>query len=212
MSTTNAVSLVKKRSRPRALVPSGKSGAHDAFSAFLTELDPRGNSEHSEAVQRALACSRDRRFREFLERLHQRRYQRYSLAAIAKSCDLSLGEFLQFWYDAQVKRVIAIACSAAPRIVSDMAEDALSTHESCERCDGLGWAEVAAWIPFGMVPGYRGRLSDHSEAPAVRACPACGGSGKIRKPGDQHSRERLLEIAGLTGKHADVQVVAIQLR
>ena len=208
MSTPNAVSLVKERNRPRALAPSREHGAHDPYNAFLTTLDPRGESQQSKAVQWALACSRDPRFQEFLRRLHQPRYQRYSLAAVAKSCDLILGEFLQFWHDALVESAIAIACSSAPAIVSDMAEDALSSHKSCERCDGLGWVESPAGVSPEMVPGYLGRLSDHLEAPAVRTCPACRGSAKIRKPGDQHAREKLLELAGLTGKRAPVQVVA----
>jgi hypothetical protein len=194
-----------KVNRGRALT-SGRG--LDAFNAFLAELDPRGDSERSSAVCLALACSRDRRFQEFLRRLDQPRYQRYSLAAIAKSCDLSLGEFLQFWNDAQVERAIAIARSAGPGIVSDMTQDALSSYKSCERCDGLGWVEVPAWAPAEMVPGYLGPLSDHPEAPAVRTCPACGGSRKIRKPGDRHAREKVLEIAGPIGMPASVQVVA----
>jgi hypothetical protein len=199
---------VKKNTAGLLVRPGRHRAPDDTFNAFLAELGPRGESEHSAAVCLALACSPDRRFQEFLKRLGQPRYQRYSLVAIARSCDIVFGEFLQFWNDAQVESAIRFAQGAAPGIVSDMAEDALSTYASCERCDGLGWVETPAWAPPEMVPGYLGRLSDHPEAPHVRTCPACGGSGKVRKPGDRHAREKLLEIAALTSERAPVQVVA----
>ncbi len=33
----------------------------------------------------------------------------------------------------------------------------------CERCDGLGWVEIAAWIPPELVRGYL-RYYDHGRA------------------------------------------------
>jgi hypothetical protein len=189
------------------------SGRHPAprelFDAFLAALDPRGESEHSVAIQFALACSPDPRFLEFLERLYQPRYQRWSLAAIAKSCDISLGEFVSFWRNAQVERAIAIVHRASPAVAHSIVSNALGREVPCERCDGLGWVDIvgiAARVPSELIPGYLGRVAGHPVD--HRQCPKCDGSGKMREPGDPHACDRVLEIAGLIGKrHAVQQVV-----
>ena len=31
----------------------------------------------------------------------------------------------------------------------------------------------------------------------IRDCPVCDGSGKSRKPGDAHARDRILEMSGI---------------
>jgi hypothetical protein len=54
------------------MLASGRySAPDDAFNAFLTFLDPRGESPTSKLFRFALAVSPDRRFREFLGRLYQ---------------------------------------------------------------------------------------------------------------------------------------------
>jgi hypothetical protein len=68
----------------------------DALNSFLSALDPRGDSERSQGLRLALASSPDLWFGEFLERLYRPRYERHSLAAIARSSTSPLGEFLQF--------------------------------------------------------------------------------------------------------------------
>src|SRR5260370_13988014 len=101
--TANA--LVKQKNNTRGLmVRRGRAAHDDACNGFLNELDLRGNSERSAAVRFALACSDDLRFREFLDRLGCPRYMQYSLAAIARTCDIRLQEFVDFWQKAQIER------------------------------------------------------------------------------------------------------------
>jgi hypothetical protein len=59
-------------------------------------------------------------------------------------------------------------------------------------------------LPPDCVPGYLGRLSDQPGARQRRVCPACEGKGSIRKPGDPHARDLVLEMTGMTGKRRDV--------
>lgn len=180
----------------------------ELLDAFLTALDPRGESEHSHAVQFALACSPDPRFPEFLERLYQPRYRRWSLGAIARSCDLTLGEFVSFWRNAQVERAIATFCRASPAVAYAIVSNALGREVLCDRCDGLGWVEIvgiAARLPPELIRGYLGKLRGHPMA--RRTCPKCDGSGKMREPGNPHACDKVLEIAGLIGKNrAGVQI------
>lgn len=185
------------RNNVRALA-SRKNGSDIGLDLFLSRLDPRGDSELSQAVRLALAASGDSRFGEFLKRLYRSRYARSSVGAIARSCDLTLGDFLEFWGDAQVDHAIYRACVAAPAIVRDVVQNALSAEVVCRHCDGLRKVDVDAAIPPEFVPGYLGRLGDHSGR-VFRVCPMCGGKGTVTQPGNEHARDRLLEIAGLIG-------------
>jgi hypothetical protein len=184
---------------------SRKNGSDIGLDLFLCRLDPRGGSELSQAVRLAFAASPDHRFGEFLARLDRPRYAGWSLGAIAKSCDLTLGDFLVFWRNAQVDQAIYLACVASPGIVRDMVQDALSGEVVCGRCDGFGRVEIDAAIPPELVPGYLGRLGGNCDR-VFRVCPACGGKGTVRGSGNEHARDRLLEIAGLIGKRASVVV------
>jgi len=207
VNATNSQAIVKQTAT-RELAPRHREGRNHALNAFLIALDPRGESEHSNAVRIALACSRDPRFREFPERLYQPRYQRWSLAAIASSCDISLGEFVAFWRNAQVERAIAIFHRASPAVADAIVSNALGRKALCDRCDGLGWVDIvgiAARVPPELIPGYMGHVPSH---PPRRTCPKCDGSGMMREPGNPHACDTVLEIAGLIGKrHAVQQVV-----
>jgi len=199
---------VGRRIATRELCSARRDWHQLALNAFLTALDPRGESKESKAIRFSLACSRDIRFPEFLERLYQPRYRRWSLAAIVKSCDISLGEFLAFWQNAQVERAIAIAYRAAPAVVAAKVSAALGREVVCNRCDGLGWVEIvgiAALAPPDMIPGYLGRVPGHSAA--RRTCPKCDGSGKMREPPNLRACEKVLEIAGLIGRRSAVRQV-----
>ena len=199
MTVVNTQALAKRKPT-RSFESSRRNARDDAFNDFLLALDPPGDSENSKSVRFALATSPDRRFREFLKRLFQPRYQRWSLGAIAKSCDLSFGEFFEFWQRAQVERAIASMCHAAPSVAQGLVEAALPREVACERCEGLGSIPVEAWIPPELVLGYLGRLSDDPAAPPARTCPFCNGAGKVVKPGDIPAAKTVLEIASLTGK------------
>lgn len=73
----------------------------------------------------------------------------------------------------------------------------MSKKIACERCDGLGWISAPNGLPDD-TPGYRSIQSGDDEL-WIRDCPNCE-KGKIRKPGDAHARDRVLEMGGLVNK------------
>jgi hypothetical protein len=178
-TATRCKAVVKIAGEARSPVPL-RSAVDTGFDDYLTKLSPRGDSEDSKAFRFALAISPDRRFQKFLNCLDTRRYARWSLAAIARECDLTYGEFHAFWKTAQLDRTVTKAINAGPGLVDDLAKDARSVELNCHECDGAG-----------KVGGADGKL---------HVCRGCGGRGKIRQIGDRHARKMLLEIAGLTGK------------
>ena len=173
-----------------------------AFEAFLHALDPRGDSKPSKLFRFALAKSRDQRFRTFVERLYRPRYQRWSLAAIARSCDLTLADFMAFWQRAQIDQAVAILTYAAPDVAAGLVKAALPREEVCGRCEGLGWLYVEAWVPPELVPGYLGPIAGDPEYRAARTCPFCEGTGKVVRPGDVKAAGKVLAIAGLVEERA----------
>jgi hypothetical protein len=186
----------------RARAPAHRNAVAAALNSFLTSLDPRGDTENSKILRLALACSSDPRFREFLERLYQQRYGRWSLAAIATSCDLTLGEFRQFWQKALVDRVVEIARLRSLGIVEDLADRAMSNEVECERCNGRGWVVEDRGLLAEELPGYLRHLPDGRP---IRTCANCAGSGKIPKLDSAWAAKMVLEIAGHTRRRA-VQV------
>lgn len=197
--------LMKERKSPRGLVPTALYGRYDEpYNQYLTELDPRGTSPQGEAVRFALAAARDLRFREFLARLSMPQYMRYSLAALAKSCDISLPEWAEFWQKASTQRALAQVQIALPALTADMLGDARTTAEVCSRCDGLGWIRCEFGLP-DETPG----LDALDEQSMRRTCPDCDGKGKRPKPGDTDSRKLLLEMVGVTGKRGGGPAVQI---
>jgi hypothetical protein len=214
MGTT---ALVKVRDSTRAHVPSRRCAAQDKdYNAYLDGLDPRGESEDSRAIRLALASSPDPRFREFVTRLNTYRYSRSRLATVAKSVDISLAEFNRWGQHAAYQRALAEAQQAAPRIIRYLAAKALPHEEGCDRCDGLKWVPVDPDIDPAFVPGgvrvmtvlvpVEGKKKLQPVERNVRACPACGGTGLKVKPGDLDAAKLVVEIAGLTGKKASVQI------
>ncbi len=184
--------LILEKDKVRGMVPSPRYGKTDTvYGAYLTELNPRGNKD----LQLALASSADPRFREFLDRLMSLRYKRMALATIAKGCGIDLAEFNKWWNQASTQQVIAIAQSKSLDITRDMAEDARTVDAVCERCDGLAFIPAQSGLPL-ETPGYRPMTGPEGEVLWVRSCPVCQ-NGKIRKPGDPHARDRVLEIGGL---------------
>jgi hypothetical protein len=160
--------------------PKRHRAPNEALNTYLTELDPLGNSDRSKAFRLALASSSDGRFVQFLDRLGQPGYHRYSLAAVARTCDLSLPEFHELWYRAQIQRALSRAVDAMPEIIEDIAYNAISKDVSCNRCDGLGRIDL--------------------ERQKRRVCPACKGKGSVRKPGDAHAIDTLIQVAGFGKK------------
>ena len=192
----------------RGLVPTSSFGRQDqAYNAFLDEMAPHSRPE----VQFALAATSDTRFVTFLERLGQPVCKRVpSLAAVAKECGISLQEFNDWWQRSASQAAIAKAKLKSMEIMADMATDALSSLTSCERCDGIGFVGADAGLANDPPPGYRILRTDErrtkdeegnptiEEVPVwVRTCPGCDGARKVRKIGDEFSREKTLEAAGL---------------
>lgn len=200
------VKLVKEagkgeRESGRGLVPAASHGRFDEpYNSYLGELKPRDNTE----FQFACASSTDIRFRMFLEHLSEPRYRRYSLATIAKKCDISLPQFHEFWQSAQKNIALARAQGALPALYSDLIEDAKTRSVPCVRCDG-----------FGFIPDGSSESSnlEQTNVPAgvpgkIRTCPQCKGVGTQREPGNQHARDKILETTGMVkrGGGAAVQI------
>jgi hypothetical protein len=190
--------------KERGIVPGRSNGIQDrVYGAYLSSLDPRAN----DAVQLALAASNDVRFKEFLERINMPRYRRVSLQTIAKACNITLAEFNGWWQKESAQRAIAIAQTQSVMITHDMAEDARSVNVVCSRCDGLGFVAAPEGLPED-VSGYKMIQAARGDEPAkyIRDCPNCDAQRKIRKPGDSHARDKILEMGGLVKKGAAVQI------
>jgi hypothetical protein len=201
------LAVIKEPDGLRGEVPSRLVGSRDrVFGTYLDTLNPRAN----EIMQRALASSPDARFQAFLERVMTPRFFRASLATIAKGCGISLLEFQEWWRKASAQWAIALAQNASPEIVTDLIEDSRTKVDVCDRCDGIGSVLAPANLDPEQVPGYRlvKQATPDTDAIYTRTCPRCGGKGQIRRIGDPHARDRLIEMAGLknTPKAASVVV------
>lgn len=187
----------------RGLVPSVHYGELDVeYNAYLEEINPNGESRQSNDVRRALATSTDIRFKEFLGRLSDPKFKGRALATIAKSCDISLPEFAQWWQSAQKARLIARAQEGLVKITEDIIRDATSKLEPCSVCDGYGWRYADPDIPSDMVPGGTREMGDRQ----IRTCLQCGGRGTVQTIGNIDSRKLLLDMTGLSSKKGGMNV------
>jgi len=213
MPKPGTVKRIKEKGR--GLVPSRSDGAADLeYGAYLETLDPVGDS----AVRLSLALSPDPRFTQFLERVSDPKWNTLpwgkakSLQTIAKGCGISLQEFNNFGQSVAIQRALAIAQKGVASITSDMTIDAQSTMISCERCDGLTWVNAPEGLPE-PTPGYRiwkinlvkhkdddGNTIEEEVPVFIRDCPVCRAEGRVRSPGDEFSREKLLDMTGLIQK------------
>lgn len=187
--------LMKEPGSPRGLVPTSTYGRLDeAYNEYLGTLDPRGKGTRSKALQLALATAADRRFNEFLSKLYEPQYGHYSLAALAKSCDIGLTEFAEFWRKAQTQRALAIAQDALPAVTQDIVEDARAKDVPCESCNGLGIVQTDPELSQ-HCDGFRQLGTRY-----VRTCPQCEGSGRATQVGDREAQKLILDMGGLTNK------------
>ena len=196
MARKHTKTLMTEKDGIRGLVPARNRGYRDrVFAEYLDTLNPRANV----LMQKALAASSDVRFQEFLERVMTPKYLRASLATIAKGCGIDLLEFNQWWGKASAQRAIAEAQLASPGVVEGLIEDAKSKDDVCDRCDGIGSVAAPPCLA-GDIPGYRlaREASEEHGAIYTRTCPKCAGEGTVRRSGDAHARDRLMEIAGLS--------------
>ncbi len=157
----------------------------------------------------ALALSENKKMVEFLRLILKPNYRSrsdgtktpYSIASIAKSCNLSLAELNGFWRDSNLARARDIAFAGIPKVMSDVVVDSSNSLVVCPRCDGLGTLDPG--------PDYddEGREKKRKKC-VIRECPECDGTGKVKKSGDIESRKLLFETTGLTGKKGPM--IAIQ--
>jgi hypothetical protein len=187
-----SVANAPKARSPRA----ARSRADGAFNAFLSDLDLRGTSERSQAFQPGLAASPDARVQIFLSRLHDPRFARHSLPAIARTCDISFAEFVQFCRTAAVEHARFRAIMALTDLGNDMFADALSRQVVCPRCDGLGRVPADKFAVAVLSESDPAALAT-SGGTITRTCPMCDGRGSLREPGDAHARRLILKLAGL---------------
>jgi len=174
----------------RGTVPARVNGYKDKeYEEYLKHIDPQ-----REEVRLALASSPDPRFRAFLERMSDPTQPGTKLQTIAKSCNIPLDEFMEWFSRASNQRAIAIVQTHSPAIVQDTLEDARSKFVACHRCDGLTWIAAVKDLP-PETPGYRPMGEGW-----IRDCPVCRAKGFVRTPGDDSSRSKSLEMAGLINK------------
>ena len=195
-----SVVLVEK-DKVRGEVAAQEEGRKDlVYGAWIEGLRPRENV----AMQEALAASNDPRFRLFLRRIFYKGVAgNFKLQTIAKQCQIDLKEFQEWWNKESSARAMGIAQRGSVEVVEDMREDARSVQEYCDRCDGMGWVAAPGDLPLDTL-GYKLLAEEKVDGEGVvtepakfsRTCPKCEGKQRLRKPGDTHARDRLLEMAG----------------
>lgn len=201
--------LFYEKDKLRGLVPTSDNGrADEVYATYLEGIQVESDPD----VQVALAMSQDPRFRRFLE-LMSSPGRFVKVQTVAKQCGIDLVEFANFYSKASVQMAIARAQRRAAGIVDDMAGDARTQSEYCPKCEGYGWVQAPANLPVD-TPGYRILMmqtgKDGAELPFwCRTCPQCQGKQRVNVPGDEHSRDKVLEIAGLVqkGNKGGVQIV-----
>ncbi len=194
--TKRSKSLILEKDKLRGEVPSVAFGGRDrVYGAYLDGLNVRDNQD----IHVALASSKNPKFQAFLERLESGKYKKVGLQTIAKACGIDLKEFQDWWQRESTQRAIAIAQTRSITITEDMASDARSRNAPCDRCDALGFVTAQAGLPDD-TDGYRCIDPSSQEPVYVRTCPKCRGIKYEMRPGDAHSRDKLLEMSGIIKK------------
>jgi hypothetical protein len=182
------------------------------YNNFLGELDlapgeTQSPSAKGRAVRIAMAASEDNRFRTFLEMLGKP--NKRTLAAIAKHCNISLVEFMDFTKKACNMQIVARSITGVLDLTEDLIQDGHTKQANCPRCDGMKfvWSEalpesLAKKANVRVVQGTR-KNAEGDEVPAdlyFRECPACNGTGKVAIEGSTDARKLLMDQAGTTAK------------
>lgn len=203
--------LFREKDKLRGLVPTAENGKADAtYGAYLQAIDVETDFD----VHLALAQSEDQRFRTFLEMLSSPVRKHLKIQTVAKQCGIDLMEMMNWYSRATTAMAIGKAQRRAASIVADMAEEALTQKDLCQRCDGFGWVAAASDLPVD-TDGYRilcmrtvkDDKGERQEPVFCRTCPKCHGKKSTATPGDQHARDKVLQIAGvLANGKASVQI------
>jgi hypothetical protein len=203
--------MIEKGGSTRGLVPTSSYARFDiTYNEYLATLDPRGDSKDSAAIRLALAGSNDHRFRNFLEAASDPQKKGWTLAALAKECEISLVEFQDWRQKAQTQRILARAQEGMLAVTDDLVENARNHDTTCSRCDGFGSVVCDSKAPK-KTPGLR-RIKGMKAADDTwtRDCPECKGKGTLRAAGSEHAIDKLIDMTGLSTRSkgsAAVQIV-----
>jgi len=137
----------------------------------------------------------------------------WSLAAIAKDCEIGLTEFQDWRQKAQTQRILARAQQGMLEVTEDLVENAKNRDVTCDRCDGFGSVVCDSKAPKS-TPGLR-RIKGMKSADDtwMRDCPACKGKGVLRSSGSEHAIDKLIDMTGLStrGKGGSGTSVTVNL-
>lgn len=114
----------------------------------------------------------------------------WNFTAICRHHGLTYTSLVEIFSKYQLNNGIIRQMKHLPRVMEDVAVDAMSKAEPCPRCDG-----------DGEVPDENAKSEDGEiKIRITKTCPLCKGRKEVRVPGDKLARELVYESAGLTGK------------
>lgn len=116
--------------------------------------------------------------------LGDRSYAHHTVDTLAKKSGLNRADVVAIFQERQSLLTTISIYESLPEIVADAATDAKASYLPCEECKGV------------------------VQTPP---CYACGGSGKVRKPGDKEKLAFIGEAAGIVGKKGPLVQVNTQI-
>lgn len=128
-----------------------------------------------------LLYSGDARSLRLVEMLFDSAYRNFSLSKLCERAGLSIFDLLDLFRRYKWDIGTLDVYDQLPRIVEEIARDAMSSQGVCRRCKGDGKLSVGE--------------------PRERSCPHCEGTGRVRVPGDIKAARLILEITGVIGKN-----------
>lgn len=149
--------------------------------------------------EQALSYSDSPKIRNFLMGLATTKYKDWPLTRIASNFGVSASELTLLWRDYHLARGMLAVTKAIPRAMERIAQDAVAGETVCPHCDGR--TTVIMQVQDVDDP-------DREPVREIVICPNCKGEGTIFKPGHEHSRDKMLEMVGLTkkGNNSNVQI------
>lgn len=134
----------------------------------------------------ALRDNPDPKFALFYQARMDPAYINVSFSELCRKFQISLADVDDMWRKHQLHKGMIAMMNQVPQILTDVAEDAKTHMEFCQKCDGTGV------IPDGVV-------EEGTEAD-TRTCPRCAGLGEVKVIGDKAARDLVFESIGLIGK------------
>src|SRR5262249_18462102 len=138
----------------------------DRFMKLFFENVPRPGFDD------AMLSSGDKRFFRLYDALHDDAYRNTSPGTLCRKFGISWFDLVQLWDQFNRDWAMIGMYTHLPEIMEDVAQDALSRHVVCERCDGE--KEV-----IKIIIDEDGRVLERQ----LKICPVCQGVGQVRVPG-----------------------------